>query len=130
MNDEPIDTLNMIPFIDIMLVLLTIVLTTSSFIAAGRIPVRLPQAAAAEADTSRVEIIEIDARGVVHYAGNAADRETLRRLLAPLDRETSFLLRADRTVQLQHFVDVADLLKQLRFTKVAVQTEGSGRQGR
>jgi biopolymer transport protein ExbD len=89
--------------------------------------VRLPRAAAAEADTSRVEVIEIDARGIVYYGGKAADREALRGLLAPLDRETSFLLRADKTAQLQHFVDVADLLKQLHFTRVAVQTEGSGR---
>jgi biopolymer transport protein ExbD len=127
MKDEPIDTLNMIPFIDIMLVLLTIVLTTSSFIASGRIPVRLPQAVAEETDTSRVEIIEIDAQGQLYHGGGATDLETLRGRLSALDRETSFLLRADRTVQLQRFVDVAGLLRRLRFTRVAVQTESSGR---
>jgi biopolymer transport protein ExbD len=78
-------------------------------------------------DTSRVEIIEIDARGQVYYEGQARELEALRARLAALDKDTSFLLRADRTVQLQRFVDVADLLKRLRFTKVAVQTEHSGR---
>ncbi len=38
--------MNVIPFVDIMLVLLIIVLTTSSFIATGRIPVNLPEASA------------------------------------------------------------------------------------
>jgi biopolymer transport protein ExbD len=128
MNEEPIDTLNMIPFIDIMLVLLTIVLTTSSFIASGRIPVRLPQAAAEAADTSPVETLEIDAQGRLYYGGEATDLERLPGQLSPLDRETtSFLLRADRTVQLQRFVEVAELLKRLRFSRVAVQTESSGR---
>ena len=126
MEEKPIDSLNMIPFIDIMLVLLTIVLTTSSFIASGRIPVQLPQATANEPDATLARIIEIDARGLLYYDGDLVDREELRGLLSGLDRETSFLLRADRTVQLQHFVDVADLLKQLRFSKVAVQTEISG----
>jgi biopolymer transport protein ExbD len=39
MDEEPFQTLNVIPFVDIMLVLLTIVLTTASFIATGRIPI-------------------------------------------------------------------------------------------
>jgi biopolymer transport protein ExbD len=128
MEEKPIDSLNMIPFIDIMLVLLTIVLTTTSFIASGRIPVQLPKATATEPDANLARIIEIDARGLIYYEGGVVDLEELRDLLSGLDRETSFLLRADRTVQLQHFVDVADLLKQLNFSKVAVQTEISGNQ--
>jgi biopolymer transport protein ExbD len=38
------DQINMIPFIDIMLVLLAIVLTTASFISQGMIPLDLPKA--------------------------------------------------------------------------------------
>jgi len=34
-----------------------------------------------------------------------------------------FMVRADRNLPLQKFIDVIDLLKQLQFTKVAVQTE-------
>lgn len=45
MDEKPFDTINVIPFVDIMLVLLTIVLTTSSFIASGRVPIHLPRAA-------------------------------------------------------------------------------------
>jgi biopolymer transport protein ExbD len=130
MEDKPIDGLNMIPFIDIMLVLLTIVLTTSSFIAQGRIPVRLPQAGAEEEpDNSRMEIIEIDSEGIVYHEGGAVSVEELRAALSGLDKETAFLVRADKTVQLQRFVDVADLLRQLSFTRVAVQTDTASRPG-
>lgn len=45
MDDKPFESLNVIPFVDIMLVLLTMVLTTASFIAVGRIPLSLPHAA-------------------------------------------------------------------------------------
>ena len=46
MNDEQeFNYLNVIPLVDVMLVLLTIVLTTSTFIATGSIQVNLPKAA-------------------------------------------------------------------------------------
>jgi biopolymer transport protein ExbD len=127
MDDKPIDTLNMIPLIDIMLVLLTIVLTTSSFIASGRIPVQLPQASASEPDSGKTVNIEIDSKGVIYYDEAAVDLEDLKGELANLDRKTPILLRADKTIQLQRFVDVADELKKLSFTKVAVQTIKSGK---
>jgi biopolymer transport protein ExbD len=124
MEDKPIDGLNMVPFIDIMLVLLTIVLTTSSFIASGRIPVRLPQATADVADKTETELVEIDANGVVYYGGQSLPNvEALGDKLKDLDKATPILLRADKTIQLQLFVEVADLLKRQGLTKVAVQTE-------
>ena len=127
MDDKQIDTLNMIPFIDIMLVLFTIVLTTSSFIASGRIPVQLPQATLSESDSDIPQIIEIDAQGLIYYEGNAVSAEQLQSQIANLKSDTSFLLRADKKVQLQRFVDVADVLKQLHFKRVAVQVEASRR---
>jgi len=127
MEDKQIDSLNMIPFIDIMLVLLTIVLTTSSFIASGRIPVQLPQATPSEADKAPPQTIEIDAQGLIYYEGKPVSPEQLQSQLTGLNSDTSFLLRADKTVQLQRFVDVADILKQLHFQRVAVQVEASRR---
>jgi biopolymer transport protein ExbD len=128
MEDKPIDGLNMIPFIDIMLVLLTIVLTTSSFIAQGRIPIRLPQAAAdEEPEISKPQIIEIDAEGIVYHDGGEVSLEALRERLSGLDKDTAFVVRADKTVRLQRFVDVADALRQLNFTRVAVRTDTSTR---
>ena len=123
MDDKPIDGLNMIPFIDIMLVLLTIVLTTSSFIASGRIPVQLPQATGSTAEQSELVVIEIDEQGVVYHQGVRVGLEGLRGRIGKLDPDSGFLLRADKRVQLQKFIDVADLLKQLGFSRVAVQTE-------
>jgi biopolymer transport protein ExbD len=122
-EDRPIDELNMVPFIDIMLVLLTIVLTTSSFIASGSIPVRLPQAAASQAEQNEAVTIVLDEEGAIFHQGEKVGLEELRGRLAGLDPGASFLLRADKRVQLQKFIDVVDLLKQSGFSKVAVQTE-------
>ncbi|MDR2387693.1 MAG: biopolymer transporter ExbD [Deltaproteobacteria bacterium] len=124
MEDKPIDSLNMIPFIDIMLVLLTIVLTTSSFIAQGRIPIRLPQAAPdQEPDLALVQIIELDGQGTIYHEGGELSLEALKGRLSGLSKDTAFIIRADKTVRLQKFVDVADALRQLNFSRVAVRTE-------
>ena len=43
MDESGFESINIIPLVDVMLVLLTIVLTTSTFIAVGAIPVELPK---------------------------------------------------------------------------------------
>jgi biopolymer transport protein ExbD len=127
MNDEPIDTLNVIPFVDIMLVLLTIVLTTASFIATGRIPVALPQTSHAETGKQKDKTIELTVGGGIYYEGEQVSKETLTERAKGLPPETSFLIRADRAIQFQQFIDVTDVLKQLKFTKVAIQTRNTAR---
>jgi len=127
MNDEPIGTLNVIPFVDIMLVLLTIVLTTASFIATGRIPVALPQTAHAETGKQQDKTIELAVGGAIYFDGEQVTKETLTERAKGLPPETSFLIRADRAIQFQQFVDVTDVLKQLKFTRVAVQTQNTAK---
>lgn len=124
MDEKPFETMNVIPFVDIMLVLLTMVLTTASFIAVGRIPVSLPQAAPMKAEQQKETMIEITADGTLHLDGIALSVDELKGRLAAMPRDTSILIRADKAVAFQSFVDVADVLKSLAFTKVGVQTKG------
>jgi biopolymer transport protein ExbD len=124
MDEKPFETMNVIPFVDIMLVLLTMVLTTASFIAVGRIPVSLPQAAPMKAEQQKDTMIEITADGTLHLDGIALLVDELKGRLAAMPKDTSILIRADKAVAFQSFVDVADVLKTLAFTKVGVQTKG------
>jgi biopolymer transport protein ExbD len=59
----------------------------------------------------------------MYFNGEMVTQESLKERLMPLGRETSILVRADRNITLQRFVDVADILKQLNFTRIAVQTK-------
>jgi biopolymer transport protein ExbD len=123
MDEEPIATLNVIPFVDIMLVLLTMVLTTANFIATGRIPVALPQASRSQVDKHQDKTIELTANGDIHLDGTLVSKEDFETQLRALPPDTAFLIRADRNLPFQGFVDVADMLKRLNFNKVAVQTQ-------
>lgn len=123
MEEKEIDYINVIPFVDIMLVLLTIVLTTSTFIAAGGIPVNLPKASQNREQTLKTRTIEIDRQGLVYFNGQALSLQGLRDTITPLNRNIPFIIRADRDISLQSFVDVLDLVKNMGFRQVSLQTE-------
>ncbi len=123
MDERPFDSINVIPFVDIMLVLFTIVLTTSGFIASGRLPIHLPQASRSVDESRPAKVIELSAAGEIHFNGHPLSPQALSAALASLPRETAFVVRADKDVTLQRFIDVADVLKQLGFSRVAVQTQ-------
>lgn len=127
MDEKPFETLNVIPLVDVMLVLLTMVLTTANFIATGRIPVSLPNATQAKVEKQKDKMIELAVDGSIYFNGQAATKEELAHRLAGLPPETAFLIRADRAIAFQSFIDVADILKKLHFTKVAVQTKAGGK---
>ena len=123
MDEKGFESINVIPFVDVMLVLLTIVLTTSTFIAMGAIPVQLPKAESGEEIKSVATTIVINRQGDIFLDDNFLLPENLRQTLVPLDRNHPILIRADRTTSLQNFVQVLDIVKGLEFKKVSLQTE-------
>ena len=124
MDEKGFDGINVIPFIDIMLVLLTIVLTTATFIANGTIPVHLPKAQHGSTD-GRGLSVTIDREGKIFFRNKEFNPVDLRASLTAEDRQTPLLIRADKAVALQSFVDVLDIVKDLGFTKMSLQTEMS-----
>jgi biopolymer transport protein ExbD len=125
MDEKGFEGINVIPLVDVMLVLLTIVLTTSTFIAMGAIPVQLPKAESGETIKSVATTIVIDRQGVIFLDDNPMMPESLSQTLVSMDRDHPILIRADRSVQLQKFVEVLDIVKGLGFKKVSLQTEDS-----
>lgn len=118
------DQINVIPFIDVMLVLLAIVLTTATFIAQGQIPVTLPasQAAAERHDDGTLEIT-IDAEGKVFLAADAVTGEQLDQALSALGHDSRIVLRVDASTAFQAFVTVADQLKAHGHERVSIVTD-------
>jgi len=124
MDETNFDSINVVPFIDIMLVLLTIVLTTATFIANGTIPINLPKAEVS-ATEGRGLMVEISQGGLIYFQGEEHDLASLRQALNSEDRQRPLLIRADRALALQSFVDVMGLIKELGFAKMSLQTEAA-----
>jgi biopolymer transport protein ExbD len=123
MDEKEFDYINMIPLIDVMLVLLTIVLLTSTFIMSGAVPVELPRVTAKYEDVTKTRSVEIDENGALYLDGTRHEFAALKEKLRQIPRTVPFLIRADRRIPLQRFVEVLDALKGLGFSKVSVQTE-------
>ena len=123
MEEKEFNYINVIPLVDVMLVLLTIVLTTSTFIATGIIPVDLPRASQKQEMTLKIQTVEIDKNGLIYFNSRPMTIESLQESLRKVDRAIPVLIKADRDISLQVFVDVLDLVKSLGFTKVSLQTE-------
>jgi biopolymer transport protein ExbD len=114
--------MNVIPFVDIMLVLLTIVLMTSSFIASGMIPMQLPAATGSQSEIMKNQMIEIDRDGRIFTNGAPTTLTQMHSVLNAVNRRMPILIRADRGIHLQCFVDVLDAIKTMNFERVSLQT--------
>lgn len=117
------DTINVIPFIDIMLVLLAIVLTTATFIVEGRLDIRLPAAegGARQAPLATVEIA-VDRDGALFLDGTALAPDALGAHLDTMRPETPVVLRVDADARFAAFVGVVDLLKARRLDRLTILT--------
>jgi len=117
------DSINVIPFIDIMLVLLAIVLTTATFVTNGNLDIDLPKSSS-EASSDNIERVEIAVNrdGVLFINGieNDIDKAELQlQLLAP---DTPILLLMDESVEFKQFISVVDVLQKLSLDKVSILT--------
>jgi len=118
------DDINVIPFIDIMLVLLVMVLTTSTFIKQGIIPVDLPDAkATAKEDVKREVTVYVNDKGEMFFDKDKVDLKTLEERLSAVSKEDTVILRSDKESRFQDFVSVMDILKRLGHEQLYIVTK-------
>ena len=96
-----IDQINVIPLVDVMLVLLVIVLTTATFITTGQVPVQLAKAKESGDRKDVPLVITLTAEGSLFMNDQPVPPDGLRIVLNPHPRESSVLVRADRVTVLR-----------------------------
>lgn len=123
------EPLNIVPFIDIMLVLLAMVLSISTFIAKGEIQINLPQSKTADVPKEAPEqrIVQVDAMGDFFLDSQKLSFEELAQAIANLSREQPVLLRVDKDSTFDHFIQVIDLFKANNHENFRIATEKEGR---
>lgn len=118
------DEINVIPFIDIMLVLLVMVLTTATFIKQGVIPVELPEAKASKKEDVKKEItVYVNAKGEMFFEKEKVDAKALEQKLAGISKDQTVVLRSDKESRFQDFVTVMDILKRLKHEQLYIVTK-------
>lgn len=116
------DSINVIPFVDILLVLLAIVLMTSTFIAKGIIPVDLPKSASEQKMESRNVVITIYEDGKLFLEKEPTTLERLHVHLETLTQETHFSINCDKKAPFEFFVQVLEALTSRHFRNIDIVT--------
>ncbi len=123
-NFKRFDQINVIPFIDIMLVLLVMVLTTATFIKQGIIPIDLPEAKAKVKQENTKEItVYVNAKGEIFYEKEKVNLIQLEAKLSVISKKQSVVLRSDKNAKFQDFVSVMDILKRLGHEQLYIVTK-------
>ena len=119
------DSINVIPFIDIMLVLLVMVLTTATFIKQGIIPVNLPESkkVTTKDDLDKEVSILVNAKGEIFYDKEKVSLKILEEKLTLISPKQTVVLRSDKESKFQDFVSVMGILKKLKHEQLYIVTK-------
>ncbi|MDR0407917.1 MAG: TonB system transport protein ExbD [Campylobacteraceae bacterium] len=117
--------MNVVPFIDVMLVLLAIVLTISTFIAQGKIKVDLPSATSAIQQQDRLKALEIiiDSDDKIYIKDTEVSMDELKEAVMGLKNSDEIIILGDKTSNFGRFIDVIDVLKIKGHENVQIVTK-------
>ncbi|HEY5778577.1 MAG TPA: biopolymer transporter ExbD [Terrimicrobiaceae bacterium] len=118
--------LNVTPLLDLCFVLLIIFMITTPLME-NSIDLVVPSSATAktQVDPSETQIIQIDRNDVLKLNGQVTNRADLEAQLAALrarDPQISVVVRPDRDLAIQKFIEVMDILKRVGIGRVGVMT--------
>ena len=132
-DDEP--EINLVPLIDVILVMIIFFVVTATFDARSVLKLELPRAEGEQATADAPLVVLVNAQGRFFVD----DREVLRDDLASLkatiaevagdDRERAVMLRADARTPYQAVVTVYDALGQLGFRRIMSATAPAAGEG-
>jgi len=118
------DTINVVPFIDIMLVLLVIVLTTASFIQTGLIKLDLPTGSSEIKEQPKKELkISIKANGEIFFDKDPVSKEDVEKRLLKHDKKNPIHLYSDKNAKFDNFVFILDILKKHEYENLGIITK-------
>jgi biopolymer transport protein ExbD len=119
--EREIDQINVIPLVDVMLVLLVIVLTTATFISTGQVPVNLAKAKAVGDRKDVPLVITLTSEGGLFLNDRSIGDGGLPSALSNESRDSAVVVRADKVTILERFVAVVDEIRGLGFQQVSLE---------
>lgn len=117
--------LNIVPFIDIMLVLLAIVLSISTFIAYGHIKIDPPKSEIAQNSSQNTHkvLVSIDENDIFYLDDKVVSLLELENALNILDSKALVELKADKSSKFDSFVQIINILKAKQHENFQIITE-------
>ena len=130
-GDNIIADINVTPLVDIVLVLLIVfMITVPKLVSTPSIKVNLPKAATADTDTPKstlsITLQRTDSGFDLYVNGDKTDESKLRAMVPTLvarNKDVQAVISADKGIAYGDVVHIVDLVKQLKVTKFALNTD-------
>ena len=129
---KPVAEINVVPYIDVMLVLLIIFMVTAPLVTQG-VKVDLPQATAEplEQDSKPPMIASINAKGEYFLATGSETNEPMSvtdlavvvAARLQVDPDTPVIVKADRSIEYNYVIELMTLLQRAGAPSVGLMTE-------
>lgn len=124
MRRERFDKMNVVPFIDIVLVLLVIILATATFVTNQSIKVDIPSANSQNNEEKKSIYISVNQKGAYFYADKELPLPQIKEKLMKLDPKKDVIsLQMDKSSEFRFFVDIIDILKTKEFKNISIITK-------
>lgn len=124
--EEIVSEINIIPLVDISLVLLIIFMVTANYIMSPSITIDLPQAShAKQAQPDDTVTINISREGPVYIENELVTSAELRKRMKSKfqdNRDMAVIISADRNVNFKSVVNVLDLLSEIGISRLNIAT--------
>ena len=125
-EDEILAQINIIPLVDVSLVLLIIFIVTVSHILTPSIKIKLPQSSHTKTMSDIESInISISNEGIIYLEEKIVTLKELKEQINSIHTrspEKGVVLNVDKSVYFQRVVDALDVLNELNLSKVDIRT--------
>ena len=127
-RSAPMAEINIIPLVDVMLVLLIIFMATTAFVKESGLNMKLPQAKSTEvvAQENHDMTVALTRNRKIFLDGREVDIAALQNAMtarATRDKETRVVIKGDENIEYKRVVQVMDMAKQSGLPKVALGTQ-------
>ena len=125
-KNAPIAEINMIPLIDVSLVLLIIFMVMTPFLVQQQVKVNLPKSVAGNEAPDRPIIVMVRGQGELSLNGKPVSINTLESQMKPLlgqKHDRAVMIQADKDTALQYVVGVMDIAKKLQVSKLGIAVQ-------
>jgi len=124
----PMAEINIIPLVDVVLVLLIIFMATTAFVKEAGLNMRLPAAKTTEAqpETTNDINVALTRDGKIYLDAQPSSEAAIQAVMiarAQKNKETRVIVKGDEQVQYQRVMKVIDMAKQAGLPKVSLATQ-------
>lgn len=124
MKIRKFDSINIVPFIDIVLVLLMIVLVSVSFTHTNHIEVNLSKSSYSDKSTPYKRLtITITQHGEIYFNNQKIDKKGVEVALLNYSKRSDIVINCDKNSKFDYFVTILNLLKKHNFIKINILTD-------